>query len=456
MGEALPKSDQFSRNLRFLLRTRWMSQREASDQIGVPYKWLRRLCHHGLDRIDKRSTGNLVKLAEFFAVGLEDLWGTEIEIVPRANWVLIKWIGSKRRLAPEILRRFPTKIKTYWEPFVGSGAVLWELLGSKIEVQRIRCSDACEPLIGIWNLIKDDPKRLSESYRSLWRKLQSGEQRLYNEVRDRFNETGDPCDFFFLLRVCRVAAVEFSQEGKFITPYHLGELGLEPRCVDVLLADWHEMLRGRDVTFTVRDYRTVFARPGDFLYLDPPYKSERARLYFGSFDHAQFFDWLALISELEEEKINIERQIRAIRLTGPSDETIREGLKTLRSMMCIGLTQDDEIVLSPPNAAGKRSMTVKFRQGSKDRQPLLYVPIVSKDEIRAFLKRLGVKVYIYWQPRARVNKRGGILLDEAGQIVRSRRNFEVEKIHLRADFRPENVLNVGSNTRNHAHTHDTD
>ena len=31
---------------------------------------------------------------------------------------------------------------------------------------------------------------------------------------------------------------------------------------------------------------------GDFLYLDPPYKSERSRLYFGRFDHDEFFDWL--------------------------------------------------------------------------------------------------------------------------------------------------------------------
>ncbi len=167
-----------------------------------------------------------------------------------------------------------------------------ELLGSDIKVERIRCSDACEPLIGIWNLIRDDPRKLSEAYRRLWDELQSGEQRVYNEVRDRFNDTPDPCDFFFLLRTCRVGAVEFSQQGRFITPYHLGEFGLEPKFVDVLLADWHGKLKGRDLVFTVRDYRTVFSRHGDFTYLDPPYRSERERLYFGSFDHDEFFGWL--------------------------------------------------------------------------------------------------------------------------------------------------------------------
>jgi hypothetical protein len=166
----------FRDNLRFLLRSRWLSQKEASDQIGVPYKWLRRLCHQGIERIDKRSKPNLETLASYFAVEVEELWGDHIQTEPPAN--------------------------------------------------------------------------------------------------------------------CRVGAVEFSQEGKFITPYHLGEMGMEPKSVDALLADWHEKLKKRDVTFTVRDYRTVFSRDGDFLYLDPPYKSERSRLYLGRFDHDEFYRWL--------------------------------------------------------------------------------------------------------------------------------------------------------------------
>ncbi|TWT55477.1 hypothetical protein KOR42_28630 [Thalassoglobus neptunius] len=163
-----------------------------------------------------------------------------------------------------------------------------------------------------------------------------------------------------------------------------------------------------------------------------------------------------IISELESEKVQIEKQIRSVKVIGASDTTIKEGLKTLRSMMCVGLTEEDEIVLSRPNANGKRSMTVKFKEGPSDRKPLFYVPIVSKDEIRAFLKKLGVKVFVYWQPRARVNKRGGILRDEAEEIVRSRRNFEVEKVHLRADFRPEKVLSMGSNKHTRERILDTD
>ncbi len=61
--------------------------------------------------------------------------------------VLIKWTGSKRRLAKQIVAKFPRRIATYYEPFLGGGSVLYELLGTDIEVGRFECSDICEPLI---------------------------------------------------------------------------------------------------------------------------------------------------------------------------------------------------------------------------------------------------------------------------------------------------------------------
>jgi hypothetical protein len=65
---------------------------------------------------------------------------------PRLQHVLIKWTGSKRRQAKQIVAQFPRKIATYYEPFLGGGSVLYELLGSDIEVGRFEVSDICEPL----------------------------------------------------------------------------------------------------------------------------------------------------------------------------------------------------------------------------------------------------------------------------------------------------------------------
>lgn len=156
-------------------------------------------------------------------------------------------------------------------------------------------------------------------------------------------------------------------------------------------------------------------------------------------------DHSKLVEEYESQKNRIGNQIRRLEISGPSKKQIEDGLKSLRSMLCVAFTQDDEIILSGPNASGKRSLRVRLKNGSPDRKALFHIPVVAKDEIRAFLKRLGVKVYIFWQPRAKKDKRGGILRDKSGEIVRSQRNFEVEKIRLNAEFRPEQLFDIGSN-----------
>jgi D12 class N6 adenine-specific DNA methyltransferase len=76
---------------------------------------------------------------------------------PRLNHVLIKWTGSKRRQVKQIVAQFPRTIATYCEPFLGGGSVLYELLGTHIEVGRYEVSDLCEPLIALWLVVKDDP-----------------------------------------------------------------------------------------------------------------------------------------------------------------------------------------------------------------------------------------------------------------------------------------------------------
>jgi DNA adenine methylase len=288
------RAEVLRQNVRWLLDSEWLSQREAADEIGVRYKWMRRLCHHGLVWLDKRTAAKLERLAEFFEVPTGDLWSAGLRNQPRIprHHVLIKWMGSKRKQADEIVARFPPQIDTYHEPFVGSGAVLYRLLSSDIKVERFRCSDLCKPLIGLWNTVIREPRLLASRYAEMWQGLQNKEKRFYDEVRERFNEKGDPCDFFFLLRTCRIGLVRFNRRGHFKVPYHRGESGLPPEAAKRLISDWHQKLRAHDVQFSVRDYGIVRSKPGDFVYLDPPYKLRKCRLYLGRFDHTQFFEWL--------------------------------------------------------------------------------------------------------------------------------------------------------------------
>ncbi len=87
--------------------------------------------------------------------------------------VLSKWTGGKRRQARRIVEHFPRRIATYHESFLGSGVVLYELLGSEIRVERIECGDSCVPLIELWQAVRDDPEGLLRRYAADWTTLQS-------------------------------------------------------------------------------------------------------------------------------------------------------------------------------------------------------------------------------------------------------------------------------------------
>jgi DNA adenine methylase len=134
---------------------------------------------------------------------------------PNLQHVLIKWTGSKRRQARKIVAHFPRRIATYYEPFIGGGSVLYELLGSEISVGRYEISDTCEPLIALWRLVQTDPNRLIEGYAENWRILQVRGGTYYQQIRKEFNETQNPHLFFFLLRTCRNGLIRFNRGGEF-------------------------------------------------------------------------------------------------------------------------------------------------------------------------------------------------------------------------------------------------
>jgi DNA adenine methylase len=91
-----------------------------------------------------------------------------ISIPTSLQHVLIKWTGSKRRQAKQIVAQFPRRIATYYEPFLGGGSVLNELLRSDVKVKRYEASDVCEPLIELWKLIKTCRKDVVEEYAKNW------------------------------------------------------------------------------------------------------------------------------------------------------------------------------------------------------------------------------------------------------------------------------------------------
>lgn len=113
---------------------------------------------------------------------------------------VIKWSGSKRSQANEIIKHFPKEIDTYYEPFCGGCSVLRTLLESDVKANKYVCSDLNTELIELWRMIKSNPDDVSFRYSLLWNELNMDDnksrKRLYFEmIRERFNKYKNPLDF---------------------------------------------------------------------------------------------------------------------------------------------------------------------------------------------------------------------------------------------------------------------
>lgn len=208
----------------------------------------------------------------------------------------IKWSGSKRSQAEQILGYFPKEIDTYYEPFCGGCSVLRRLLSSDIKVSKYVCSDLNSDLIGLWKEIKYNPNQVIEHYKVLWKELNKDDNKerkknYFCEIRDRLNKEHNPLDFMFIMRTTTNGMPRYNKNGEFNNSFHVTRDGIIPETLNKIVLEWSEMLNIFDVEFVVQDYLEVKPNEEDFLYLDPPYAATKG-MYFGGLDKDKFFDWL--------------------------------------------------------------------------------------------------------------------------------------------------------------------
>lgn len=202
---------------------------------------------------------------------------------------VIKWTGTKRRLAQEIISWFPSGARDYYEPFIGSGAVMRAYLEREPGLRRIVASDMCEPLILLWKKIQDSPEQLAEAYAQCWKRLASDYQEYY-AIRTEFNaDQGNSGAFLFLLRTSVNGMVRFNSQGEFNAPLHLTRRGIKPASMRAIIMDWSQAVR--KVRFFCQDYRKIAPGEHDFCYMDPPYLRSNT-LYYGGFSASSFYAFL--------------------------------------------------------------------------------------------------------------------------------------------------------------------
>lgn len=209
----------------------------------------------------------------------------------------IKWSGSKRSQAKQIVGHFPNVIDTYYEPFVGGGSILYELMtDSSRQINNFICSDINKDLINLWLEIKDNKDHLISTYRAMWEELNKDDNPkrrndYYLSIRKRFNEERNPTDFIFLNRTCTNGLIRYNGKGEFNTSFHFSRTGIVPETLNQILTIWSDLLKKHNVQFIHRSYAELHTQAGDLLYCDPPYFATKG-MYYGKIDYDHFFEFL--------------------------------------------------------------------------------------------------------------------------------------------------------------------
>ncbi|MBQ8304330.1 MAG: Dam family site-specific DNA-(adenine-N6)-methyltransferase [Clostridia bacterium] len=198
----------------------------------------------------------------------------------------LKWAGGKGQLLKEIESYYPFaegKITKYAEPFVGGGAVLFDVL-SKYDLEEVYISDINAELINSYHIIRDDTDSLIKmlyTMQSEFIPLDTDSRKIYyNEKRNRFNNlkingtedisTEKAALMIFLNKTCFNGLFRVNKKGLFNVP--MGAYKNPMICDEKNLRAASEKLQ--KVAIICRDYRESadFIDENTFVYFDPPYR----------------------------------------------------------------------------------------------------------------------------------------------------------------------------------------
>lgn len=216
---------------------------------------------------------------------------------------IVQYQGSKRILAPQIMQYIPKRFNRLLEPFSGMAAISIAVANAR-RTEEFYINDLNAPLINMLKTAIEKPRILIENYTFLWNKqFAYGDEHIkhFYEVRERFNAGDDsPENMLYLLARCVKGAVRYGKSGKFNQSPDKRRRGTNPRKIESNVYSVSSLLRGKS-TFSALDYREVFeiARPGDLIYMDPPYQgvtNTRDNRYFSGVPFTEFADALELLN----------------------------------------------------------------------------------------------------------------------------------------------------------------
>jgi DNA adenine methylase len=234
----------------------------------------------------------------------------------------LKWLGSKRFQLDHIIPKLNDALKDkshYYEPFLGGGSVIIELLkqNTNHDVKYI-CSDINEMVIGVFNEIKYSPYELLDKLKQYSSNTPREE---YYRIRDEYNQTNCIAKFMYLNKTCFRGLYRVNKRGEFNVSFNYAK-NPDIYCESNIL-ELHKLFNSVDITFEVNDYRNVEICDNSASYLDPPYYDNYNTYSQESFDYTSYIDYLRNILQNPNIKL-IHSNSNSFRKIYESKENIEE------------------------------------------------------------------------------------------------------------------------------------
>lgn len=183
----------------------------------------------------------------------------------------VKWAGGKRQLITQIRERMPEKYNDYYEPFIGGGAVIFDLLPANALI-----NDINKALINTYRTICNEPDAFLKEVNRLDNDMWEDGKKYYYTIREHYNaklmrseyDVELAALFVFINKHCFNGLYRVNGKGLFNVPYNNSRRVSVDE--DVIIAT-SEYLRG--VTIIDGDFEQACknAKKGDFVFIDSPY-----------------------------------------------------------------------------------------------------------------------------------------------------------------------------------------
>lgn len=269
---------------------------------------------------------------------------------------ILKWAGGKTQMLKDLLPKVPASYGRYIEPFIGGGAMFFALNPNDAII-----ADSNPELINMYTQVADNVDKVIE-----YLKQYENTQEMFYEVRalewQELPKAEAAARTIYLNKTCFNGLYRVNKKGKFNVPF--GRYKSPNICDEEALYAASEALQKANIV--CGDYLSVlkeYARPGDFIFLDPPYLPISEYADFKRYTKEQFYEEDHV--ELAKEVFRLQELGCIVILTNSNHPLVHElyepfnieVIQTKRYISCSGSNRkgEDVIVTVPP----KRKMLIK-------------------------------------------------------------------------------------------------